>query len=381
MRDYWSSEFTLGILGGGQLGKMLLDETARLGIRTAVLDPSREAPARGRTHRFHQGDLMDYEAVLAFGRQASVLTWEIETVNIDALDQLEREGVAVRPAPGLLRTVRDKAVQKTFYRDKGLPTVPFFTFENKDELRERLGPLPVVWKAARGGYDGRGVRVLRDAGDVDALPDQPGLIEEYVAKKREISILAARNASGETACYPAVEMAFHPEANLVELLHSPSSLDPAVAEKAEEIALAAVNAYGLVGIMAVELFVTPDDAVYINEVAPRPHNSGHHTIESHFTSQHEQHLRAILDLPLGSPKALFPAVMVNLLGGPATGRPRYLGLAEALRLEGVYVHIYGKAETRPFRKMGHVTIIDQTLAAAMRKAELVKQTLEVSAYE
>ncbi|CAM2070404.1 5-(carboxyamino)imidazole ribonucleotide synthase [Sulfidibacter corallicola] len=379
MTQYWSSTFTLGILGGGQLGKMLLDETARLDIRTSVLDPSAEAPARGRTETFQRGNLMDYETVLAFGREVDMITCEIEHINIDALAQLEKEGKIVRPSPGIFRTVGNKSLQKAFYRDHDIPTLPFFSFENKREMLDRLEGLPAVWKAATGGYDGRGVAVLRTQADLDQVPDMPGLIETYMEDKREISILIARSPSGQLAAFPAVEMVFHPTANLVEHLHSPTSLPAEVATRAREIAESVAKAFDLAGIMAVEMFVTPDNRIYVNEVAPRPHNSGHHTIESHLTSQHEQHLRAILDLPLGSPRALFPAVMLNVLGGPESGKPRYEGLTEILREEGVYPHIYGKAETRPFRKMGHITVIGATLEEALAKAEKVKQRLVVTA--
>ncbi|CAM2011141.1 5-(carboxyamino)imidazole ribonucleotide synthase [Acanthopleuribacter pedis] len=378
MTQYWSSSFTLGILGGGQLGKMLLDETARLDIHTAVLDPSAEAPSVGRTNRFVQGKLMDYQTVLDFGRSVNLVTCEIEHINIDALRQLEKEGIPVRPSPEIFATVGNKAHQKAFYQRHGIPTLPFFTFETKAEMLEKLGPLPVVWKAATGGYDGRGVAILRNQEDVDAVPDVPGLIEDYVGAKREISILIARNPSGETQAFPAVEMVFHPTANLVQHLHSPSSLAPELAARAKEIAEQVAEKFDLAGITAVEMFVTPGNKIYVNEIAPRPHNSGHHTIESHFTSQHEQHLRGILDLPLGSPRALFPAVMLNILGGPDTGAPIYRGLVDIMKEEGVYPHIYGKTETRPFRKMGHITLIGATLDEALARAERVRNMLTVN---
>lgn len=381
MKQYWSSDFKLGILGGGQLGKMMLDETARLDIASVVLDPSSEAPARGRTEQLIQGDLTNYETVMVFGRKANLITCEIENVSIKALKKLEEEGIPVRPGPHIFETVRNKCAQKRFYEAQSIPTLPFFTFETKAEMLDKIDTYPCVWKAATGGYDGRGVAVLRSREEAEALPDMPGLIEQFVADKIEIAILIARRPSGQTACYPAVEMVFHPTANLVEHLHSPSSLSTELADKAQAIAEQVAEAFDLAGIMAVELFVTPDDQIYVNEVAPRPHNSGHHTIESHYTSQHEQHVRAILDLPLGSTRPLFPAVMVNILGGERSGQPRYDGLEDVLAQEGVYVHIYGKKETRPFRKMGHVTIIADTLQAALEKADYVKQTLKVNSHD
>jgi len=379
IQAYWSDSFTLGILGGGQLGKMLLDETARLGIRTAVLDPSAEAPARGRTHSFRQGDLMDFDSVLAFGREADILTFEIEHINLDALDQLEREGKTVRPSPRLLRIVSDKAAQKDFFKRNGIPTLAYRAFADKAAMRPDEFGFPCVWKAARGGYDGRGVRILHGPADAEDLPDAPGLLERFLAEKREIAVLTARNASGEIVCYPPVEMAFHPTANLVEYLICPADLAPDMAEMAARTARRTAEAFDLVGIMAVEMFCDGKE-LWVNEVAPRPHNSGHHTIESHYVSQHEQHLRAILDLPLGSTRGLCPAVMVNLLGGEGVGKPRYRGMEAVLKVEGAYVHIYGKSQTRPFRKMGHVTLIAPTLEEAMEKARFVQQTLRTEAH-
>jgi 5-(carboxyamino)imidazole ribonucleotide synthase len=374
----WSNEFTLGILGGGQLGKMLLDETSRLGIKTAVLDPAADAPAQGRADNFQTGDLKDYDSVLAFGRAVDVLTFEIEHVNLDALDQLEKEGICVRPSPKLLRIISDKTAQKRFYAENDIPTLPFVAFGDLKEMRQTQFGFPAVWKAATGGYDGRGVQILRAEKDAENLPDVPGLLEEFAEGNRELAVIVARNSVGETVCYDPVEMSFHPTANLVEYLISPAVLVPEIAENAKNIAEKTAHAFDLVGIMAVEMFLT-EDGLWVNEVAPRPHNSGHHTIESHYVSQHGQLLRAILDLPLGSTRELTPAVMVNLLGGDAAGQPRYDGLEDVLKLEGCYVHIYGKSETRPFRKMGHVTLIANTAEEALEKARFVRKTIQVNA--
>lgn len=359
---------------------MLLDETARLGIRTAVLDPSPDAPARGRTNIFRVGDLKDYEDVLEFGRSVDLLTFEIEHINLDALDQLASEGKVIHPSPKLLRIVSDKTAQKRFYVENDIPTLPFATFETLKEMEASKFGLPAVWKAARGGYDGRGVKILRSQSDMQDLPDAPGLLETFLEKNREIAVLVARNTNGESVCYEPVEMSFHPTANLVEYLISPAIIDADIAERAKSIAEQTADAFGLVGIMAVEMFLT-DDGLWVNEVAPRPHNSGHQTIESHFVSQHEQHLRAILNLPLGSTRQRCPAVMINLLGGERAGAPRYDGLADALDVEGAYVHIYGKSETRPFRKMGHVTLLGDSGEEAMKKAQYVREKLLVNAYE
>lgn len=357
---------------------MLLDETARLGIKTAVLDPAADAPAQGRTNIFHVGNLNDYDDVLNFGRSVDLLTFEIEHINLEALDQLASEGKTIHPSPELLRIVSDKTAQKRFYLDNDIPTLPFVTFENLQEMHDANFGIPAVWKAARGGYDGRGVQILRSKADTQELPDAPGLLETFLEENREIAVLVARNNDGQSVCYDPVEMSFHPTANLVEYLISPAIIDIDIAMRAKDIAVRTANAFDLVGIMAVEMFLT-DDGLWVNEVAPRPHNSGHQTIESHFVSQHEQHLRAILDLPLGSTQQRCPAVMINLLGGENLGTPRYDGLSEALDIEGAYVHIYGKSETRPFRKMGHVTLLGETGDEAMKKAQFVRETLLVNA--
>lgn len=376
----WSRDFTLGILGGGQLGKMLLDETARVDIKTAVLEPSPDAPAAARANRFEVGDLKDYDTVLNFGRSVDMLTFEIEHVNLDALDQLEAEGLCIRPSPKLLRIVSDKTSQKAFYQQHNIPTLPFVTFNNKTEMLAQEFELPAVWKAARGGYDGRGVQIVREASELEQLPDAPGLFEKFLSDNRELAVIVARNSAGEMVTYEPVEMSFHPTANLVEYLIGPADVSTEIAEQAQDIAKQTASAFDLVGIMAVEMFLT-DDGQYVNEVAPRPHNSGHHTIEAHYVSQHEQLLRAILNLPLGSTQARCPAVMINLLGGDTAGQPRYDGLADALKVEGCYVYIYGKAETRPFRKMGHVTFIAESVEVALSNAKKVREILKVNAHE
>lgn len=378
MARYFSSDFMLGILGGGQLGKMLLQETSRMDIRTAVLDPSGFSPCKGRCEVFEVGGLKDYETVYQFGKLVDVLTIEIEHVNVDALEKLESEGVAVHPSPKLLRIIQDKGLQKEFYLEHDIPTSPFFIYETKAELLTHNVTFPCVQKLAKEGYDGRGVNILRSQADVEALPEGPGLVENFIGDKQEISVIVARSPSGETNTFPSVEMDFHPTANLVEFLYSPANIDAAMEEKVASVALKVAESLGLVGILAVELFVTPEGEVLVNESAPRPHNSGHHTIESNYTSQYEQHVRAILDLPLGSVHARSAAVMVNLLGEDGhTGYVCYEGIEDCMAIEGVYVHIYGKKQTRPFRKMGHVTIVADSLAQAKEKAIFVKENLKV----
>lgn len=377
MSRYFSSDFMLGILGGGQLGKMLLQDLSRMDIRTAVLDPSSFSPCKGRAEVFEVGDLKDFESVYRFGKLCDVLTIEIEHVNVAALERLEQEGTKVYPKPSTLRIIQDKRLQKQFYQRNLIPTSAFYTYESKSELLKGGMTFPCVQKAAKEGYDGRGVSVLRSQADLEALPEGPGIIEEFVTDIREISVIVARRPNGQMIAYPSVEMEFHPTANLVEFLFSPSTLTRAMEAEAKEIAFRVAEGLDLVGILAVEMFVTPEGKILVNESAPRPHNSGHHTIESNYTSQYEQHIRAILDLPFCSVTPRSAAVMVNLLGEPEeTGYVEYQGIQEVLAIEGVYVHIYGKKQTRPFRKMGHITIIADDLKTAKEKAVFVKNTLK-----
>jgi 5-(carboxyamino)imidazole ribonucleotide synthase len=329
---------------------------------------------------FEVGDLRDFETVYRFGKRVNMLTIEIEHVNVSALERLENEGTPVFPKPKTLRTIQDKRLQKQFYHDHAVPTSPFFTYESKAALLERPLKFPCVQKSASEGYDGKGVTILRSRDDLSSLPEGPGLIEDFVDGKREISVIVARQPSGQMHAYPAVEMEFHPTANLVEFLFSPSSLNDGLEEMAQQIARRVAEGLELVGLLAVEMFVTEQGEILVNESAPRPHNSGHHTIESNYTSQYEQHIRAILDFPLGSVRPRAAAVMVNLLGEPnETGYVEYRGIQEVLAMEGVYVHIYGKKQTMPFRKMGHVTIIADDLTTAKEKAIYVKNTLKVGA--
>lgn len=380
--NYFSTNFTLGILGGGQLGKMMLYETRKWDIRTHVLDPSTEAPCRIACDYFEQGDLMDFETVYNFGKQVDVLTFEIEGVNVDALERLEREGKKVYPSSTTLRNIQDKGVQKNFYKENHIPTAPFRTFKSKDELNEILFrkelQFPFVWKSCTGGYDGKGVSVIREAEDLIPLPQDPCIVEELIPFKNELAVIVARNVNGEVKTYPVLEMEFHPEANQVEYVICPARIDPAVAEKARAVAEQVSKAFKHVGLLAVEMFQTEDDQILVNEVAPRPHNSGHYSIEASYTNQFEQHVRAILNLPLGETESKVGGVMVNLVGAEGyTGQVHYKNIESILALEGVTPHIYGKRETRPFRKMGHVTIVNKDLDKAREIAEEVKKTIEV----
>ncbi|VAV84106.1 N5-carboxyaminoimidazole ribonucleotide synthase [hydrothermal vent metagenome] len=380
--NYFSSNFKLGILGGGQLGKMLLNDTRKFDIYTCVLDPSNEAPCKIGSNEFYQGDLMDFETVYAFGKKVDVLTIEIENVNVDALEKLEQEGVTIYPSSKTLKTIQNKAKQKLFYVDHNLPTAPFSRYAYKDEIltsieHEALN-FPFVWKRAQFGYDGTGVKVVRAHSDLHNLPNVECIVEDLIPFKNELSVIVARNVKGDVKVYPIVEMEFHPEANQVEYVICPARVSKDVALKAELIALKASAAFEHVGLLAVEMFQTEDDEILINEVAPRPHNSGHHTIESNYTSQFEQHLRAILNLPLGKTDSKVGGIMVNLVGAEGySGDVVYEHIEDIMKMEGVTPHIYGKKQTRPFRKMGHVTIVNKDLNEAHKIAEAVKQKIKV----
>lgn len=382
MANYFSSDFKLGILGGGQLGKMILYETRKYDIATNVLDQSAEAPSKIACNYFEQGDLMDYDTVYNFGKKVDVLTFEIESVNVDALAALEAEGKKVYPSSKTLQNIQDKGIQKQFYKAHNIPTSPFRVFESKNELNEAIVRkeinYPFVWKSCTGGYDGKGVSIIRDAEAIIPLPSGACIAEKLIPFKNELAVIVARNVSGEVTTYPVVEMEFHPEANQVEYVICPARIDDSISEKAREVAKKVSNAFGHVGLLAVELFQTEDDEILVNEVAPRPHNSGHYSIEASYTNQFEQHLRAILDLPLGNTDSKVGGIMVNLVGAEGhTGNVEYKNIEDILTLEGVTPHIYGKKQTRPFRKMGHVTIVNKDISKARQIAEEVKKTIEV----
>ncbi len=380
--NYFSSDFKLGILGGGQLGKMLLSETRKFDIQTYVLDPSPEAPSRMTCNQFFQGSLMDYDTVYTFGKKVDVLTFEIELVNLEALEQLEMEGIKVYPSPKTLRGIQNKGRQKAFYKENNLPTSDFSIFSTLKELMVAFldGKLkiPFVWKSTEFGYDGNGVKIIREASDLENLPDVECIAEEMVPFKNELAVIVVRNPFGEIKTYPVVEMEFHPEANQVEYVICPARIDEKVALKARTLALKVSEAFGHVGLLAVELFQTENDDILINEVAPRPHNSGHYSIEASYTSQFENHLRAILDLPLGSTESKINGIMVNLVGEEGfSGDVVYQNIEKILAIGGVTPHIYGKRETRPFRKMGHVTIVNSNMEEARKVAEEVKKMIRV----
>lgn len=382
MTNYFSSDFKLGILGGGQLGKMMLYTTRTFDIATHVMDASDEAPCKVACNTFVKGDLMNYDDVYNFGKQVDVLTFEIENVNVDALEALEKEGKKVYPSSKTLRTIQNKATQKLFYRDHQIPTSDFTRFAYLSEIEDAIDngglKFPFVWKAAQFGYDGNGVKVVRQLSDLAHLPKGECIAEDLIPFKNELAVIVARNSSGDIKTYPVVEMEFHPEANQVEYVICPARIDDSVAKKATEVALKVSKAFNHVGLLAVEMFQTKENQILVNEVAPRPHNSGHQTIEASYTSQFEQHIRAILDLPLGQTESKVGGIMVNLVGAEGhTGDVVYEHIEDIMKLDGVTPHIYGKKQTRPFRKMGHVTIVNEDLNKAREIAEIVKHTIKV----
>ena len=375
-------DITIGICGGGQLGKMLCEAASIWDWRTAVLDKSTDEPAAKIAHRFVEGDYTNYDDVLAFGLTVDIVTIEIEKVNLEALKELERLGKVVHPSPHALEIIRDKALQKEFFIEQGLPTSPQLLFEGKQEILEGIQngviDYPFVQKLRSGGYDGRGVSIIKTEEDLPNLLEGISLVEPVVEIECEVSVIAARNMNGEIKTFPPVAMSFHEEANLVDYLYCPSGLGPALELEATQIAQAAIESLEMCGLLAVELFLTVDGDWLINEVAPRPHNSGHHTIECCTVSQFHQHLLAICNLPLIDPHLHFPAVMVNILGEDGfEGPPKYLNVEQALRMGSVYVHLYGKNTTKPFRKMGHVTVANRSINRAIKTANFIKDHIKV----
>lgn len=385
MEQLVTSEFKLGIIAGGQLGKMLVLSASNWDVKTYVMDKDEHCPASANCTRFVKGDPMDFEDVYKFGQMVDMLTFEIELVNTDALKQLKSEGKRILPDPEHLEMIQDKGLQKKFYHNHNIPTAPYQLFEHKADILAALdsGKLktPFVQKLRTGGYDGRGVSVIKSGDNHGQLLDGPSVIEDLVMIEKEISVIAARNARGEVACFPTVEMEFNPVANLVDKLICPSSLTEKENNQALEIAEQLITKLNFTGLLAVEMFMDKNGQILVNEVAPRPHNSGHHTIESIITSQFEQQLRSIFNFPLGSTRIKTPAIMINLIGEEGQeGKVRYVGLTECMGIRGVKFHLYGKKITRPYRKMGHVTVMAPTIAEAREKADIVKQKLKVRAW-
>jgi 5-(carboxyamino)imidazole ribonucleotide synthase len=374
---WYGEDMRIGLLGGGQLGRMLLQEAIDLNIHLHCLDPDKNAPCAKIAHSFTIGSLTDYETVLNFGKDKHLISVEIENVNIEALKELEKSGVKVFPQPHILELIQDKGLQKQFYQQHQIPTAPFTLIENKAELVEKA-TYPIVHKLRKGGYDGKGVNVLKTIEHAENSFDAPSIIEEKINFEKELSVIVARNENGETKAFPAVECEFNPEANLVEFLFAPAEISEELEQKATELAISVIEKLEMVGLLAVELFLDKEGNLLVNEIAPRPHNSGHHTIECNVTSQFAQHLRAILNLPLGSTEILQAGAMINLLGEKGfEGKAIYQGLEKALAISGVYPHIYGKETTKPFRKMGHVTITDSSLVQVKIKAMEIQGIIKV----
>lgn len=358
---------------------MLIQSGIDFNIPFAVLDPDPAAPCAGMTE-FSCGKLTDYDTVMAFGSQCDIITIEIENVNTAALKALKQQGKKVFPEPEIIELIQDKRLQKDFYNRNGIPTAEFHLTETAEDVKHHRDFLPFVNKLGREGYDGRGVQIIRSEADLDKAFDRPGLVEKLVDFEKEISVIVARNERGEVKTFPVVEMVFHPVHNLVEYLFSPADLPQGIAAEADRIAIKIIKDLNMTGLLAVEMFVTRSGEILVNEIAPRPHNSGHQTIEANMTSQYQQHLRSILNLPLGDTSTIMPSAMVNILGEPGfSGAARYQGFEEVIQVPGVFVHLYGKQITKPYRKMGHVTILDKGLTQLKEKATFVKEKLKVIA--
>ena len=359
------------------MGRMLLTETQKYDVYTVILDGAKNAPCAEICNEFHHGSLMDYQTVYDFGKKVDLLTIEIEHVNIDALKQLQKEGLKIFPQPEVLEIIQHKGRQKDFFIENNIPTSPHKRFESVEEVKQ-VTDFPFVWKTAQFGYDGTGVKIIRSKDDLNGLTDADCIVEDLIPFKNELAVIVARNEAGEIKTYPVVEMEFHPTANQVEYVLCPARIDENIAQKARDIALHVADSLGIVGLLAVEMFQTEDNEILVNEVAPRTHNSGHYSIEASYTSQFEQHLRSILNLPLGNTDSKVAGIMVNLVGAEGySGEVVYENMEEILSIDGVTPHIYGKKETRPFRKMGHVTIVNEDIAEARKVAEFVKGTIRV----
>lgn len=380
MEKGFSTDVKIGVLGGGQLGRMLQQKALGFGLDLAFLDPDENAPCKDISSRFFKGDFKDFDTVYNFGKSRDIITIEIEHVNVKALEKLQEEGVKVFPQPKIIKTIQDKGLQKIFYKENNIPTSDFHLIHNKHEIMDFENQFPFMQKMRKGGYDGQGVTPLRSKADLDKAFDVPSILEKMVDFEKELSVIVSRNEDGEVRSFPCVECEFNTEANLVEFLFSPAKITPEIEDNAQKIARNVINKFGMVGVLAVELFLTKEGEILVNEVAPRPHNSGHQTIEGNYESQYGQLLRCLLNLPLGNPEIKRPSVMVNLLGEKGyIGNAVYDGIHKVLALPGVNLHIYGKSQTKPFRKMGHATIVSDTLDEAKLIAKKVQRDLKIIA--
>ena len=376
--NYSKSDFTLGILGGGQLGKMLLQVTSRLSIKTNVLDPSNDSPCKEICSEFTKGQLMDFDAVYNFGKNCDLVTYEIEHINVDALEKLEKEGVKVFPNSSTLRIIQDKSIQKQFFIDNNIPTAKFKYYNSLKDLNVEKLKFPCVWKKTKFGYDGYGVKILKSKKDLNNLPETQFIIEEMIPFKKELATTVVRNQNGDIEIFPIVEMMFNEISNQVEFVVCPAQVRDELKARAEKVALKVSKTFKQVGLLAVEMFLTHDNTVLVNEVAPRPHNSAHYSIEACINSQFDQHINAILNLPLGCSKSNNYAIMANLVGGIGyNGDVIYEGINEAMNFDNVKIHIYGKKETKPNRKMGHITVIDTDLKSGLQIAKTIKNLIQI----
>jgi 5-(carboxyamino)imidazole ribonucleotide synthase len=377
-RKWYGENFKFGVLGGGQLGRMLIQAAMNYDVRIYAMDKSKDAPCGSLAYEFTEGDITDFNDVIKFGSDKDVITVEIENVNVDALEQLENQGKKVFPQPHVLRLIQDKGLQKQFYIDHNIPTAPFKWIDDLEAFKREPLTFPFIQKLRTGGYDGKGVQKIEQLNDLENGFKAPSIAEEMIDFEKELSVIAARNEKGETITYPLVECEFSPELNLVEFLFSPADVTKNIENEAEKLAITIIEALDMVGLLAVELFLTKEGKLLVNEVAPRTHNSGHHTIECNETCQFEQHLRAVLNLPLGSTETVTPGVMVNLLGAPSFKGPAvYEALEEVMTKKGIHVHLYGKAHTKPHRKMGHATIASDSLEQAKQTARWVQKTIKI----
>tara|TARA_B100001248_G_C27387962_1_gene460695 strand:+ start:1444 stop:2583 length:1140 start_codon:yes stop_codon:yes gene_type:complete len=375
----------IGIIGGGQLGKMILDETNKIDLEVSILDPNKNSPCKNLTKNFIQGDFNDFDTVLNFGLAHDIISYEIEHINVDALDELVSKGIEVQPSPEILRIIQDKNLQKSFFKENNFPTSDFSYFNSKNDLLNSFKKsnlsFPCVWKKTKFGYDGFGVKILNTKNDFSKLPDAEMIIEDLIEFKKELSVIVAVNKKGDIKAYETVEMEFNPDSNQVEFVISPANISENINRNAKKIAYELAKKINLIGLLAVEMFLTNDDKILINEIAPRPHNSGHFSIDACPTSQFKQHINSIMNFELGETSHQNCAVMLNLVGGNShTGEVKYENLDLVKNQKNVYIHIYGKKITRPNRKMGHVTVICDNFASAYKKAKEIKEIIKVKSY-
>ena len=377
---FFDPNIKIGVLGGGQLGRMMIQSATDFNLEVHVIDPDLNAPCRHIATSFTSGNLTDFDSVYAFGQDKDLLTIEIENVNTQALLKLADEGKTVFPQPGVIALIQNKLHQKQFYRNHDIPTADFIEVSNQQDVAGHTDFLPFVNKLSRGGYDGRGVQIIRNEAELPKAFDAHGFLESLVDFEKELAVIVARNENGDIRTFPSVEMAFHPEKNLVEYLFSPADVSTEVEQKAQALARDLIYKLDMVGLLAIEMFLTKDGRLLVNEIAPRTHNSGHQTIEGNVTSQFEQHIRSVLNWPLGDTSTVIPSAMVNILGEEGfSGAAKYEGMDQVLDTNGVHVHLYGKKLTKPFRKMGHITITDTDTAQLKEKVNFVKSQLKIKA--